>query len=160
MLLRILQKDSTRLSWYLDFSQTEGFSAIREMVRGLTDLSTELDRVATTQGFSLSPMQVFGNDNHNGTITIVDNKIYEVILTCRREREKRPCLTACRGILHTEYAHNCRLSYFLNTYNLKSKDHYPHGEDFAKTRLTRSQVVFRQYDWRQKKWFKASRWYC
>jgi IS30 family transposase len=86
MLLRILQKDSTRLSWYLDFLQTEGFSAIREMVRGLTDLSTELDRVATTQGSSLSPMQVFGNDNHNGTITIVDNKIYEVILTCRRGR--------------------------------------------------------------------------
>lgn len=36
LLVRILQNDSTRPSWYLDFSKTEGLSAIRDLVRGST----------------------------------------------------------------------------------------------------------------------------
>lgn len=157
LFVRVLQKDSRRPSWCLDFSKTDGLSQLRAKVRSLTQLGPQSNAAVCAPKSSCNPTHLFKHDICKGTISLIGKRIDKIVVTCLRDKETHPCFLSNLDFLHQECVHNCRLSYFANTYSLKLQELYPHGKVFAKAHGTRSQNI-RQFKWRYDKWMSDSRW--
>ncbi|KAF9701663.1 hypothetical protein EKO04_001001 [Ascochyta lentis] len=158
LLIRILQKDSTKPSWYLDFSTTDGLQRRRKIVAKLHKSSPEGAFSSVVRQKPGDPAHLFQHDSDRGTITLVGRKVDEVLLSCRRDEENIWCGLARVNQPHFTCEQHCQFSYFAGKYKQELADLHPDGAPVAEPRRSRVQQSRFRFNYRDDSWLDASRW--